>query len=109
MTHTDRDDSRRADHYQTLQVTRVAEPEVIERAYRALALKYHPDVAPLKRRAEAHERMQSINEAFAVLRDPELRARYDASLPPEGGQAWERFMEAGLIGLLRDRYDLRRR
>ncbi|TLM65927.1 MAG: hypothetical protein FDZ70_10710, partial [Actinobacteria bacterium] len=33
------------DHYRTLQVTRDAEPEVIERAYRALSLKYHPDTA----------------------------------------------------------------
>lgn len=91
------------DHYRTLQVTRNAEPEVIERAYKALALKYHPDVVAPERRVAAETRMKSINRAYEVLRDPRSRARYDAMLTQEGGGAWDRFMEVGLVGLFRDR------
>jgi curved DNA-binding protein CbpA len=67
--------SATADHYKTLQVDPDAEPEVIQAAYRRLAQKYHPDVAadPV-----VAARMAAINEAWAVLRDVEARARYDA-------------------------------
>lgn len=96
------------DHYRTLQVTRDAEPEVIERAYRALALKYHPDRVPPSRRAWATRRMQRINAAYAVLSDPARRQAYDRTLPPEGASGWERFLEDGLVGLFLDRYRVRR-
>ncbi len=92
------------DHYRILQVTRDAEPEVIERAYRALAMKYHPDRAVGRDGVSATKRMQLINEAYAVLKDPERRRRYDATLPPEGAAGWDRFWEAGLVGLFRDRF-----
>lgn len=99
------------DHYRALQVSRHAEPEVIERAYRALSLKYHPDRVPAERRADATRRMQVINAAYAVLGDPKARARYDAQLPSEGAQAWDEFWNRGLLGLFLDRYgqQLRRR
>ncbi len=93
------------DHYRTLQVSRDAEPEVIEKAYKALCMKYHPDRAPSGRRDEATQRMQRINEAFRVLSDPRSRRRYDQTLTVEdrgGGTGWERFMEAGLAGLFFD-------
>lgn len=93
------------DHYRTLQVTRDAEPEVIERAYKALALKYHPDVVAPGDRAAAETRMKSINRAYEVLRDPRARMRYDGTLVREGERAWDRFMEVGLVGLFRDRRD----
>jgi len=48
--------------------------------------------------------MQRINEAYSVLSDPKRRARYDATLQPESGAAWDRFWEVGLVGLFRDRY-----
>ena len=92
------------DHYRTLQVTRDAEPEVIERAYKALSLKYHPDHVAAADRLRATRRMQTINEAYAVLRDPARRKAYDAELPPEGTDGWERFWEAGLFGLFMDRF-----
>lgn len=95
------------DHYRTLQVTRDAEPEVIERAYRALSLKHHPDVVAPGKRREATRRMQAINEAYRVLRDPARRRAYDAVLPPEGGGGWDRFLEEGLVGLFRERFGSR--
>lgn len=91
-------------HYRTLQVGRNAEPEVVEKAYRALSLKYHPDRASGPDRERATRRMQRINEAYRVLGDPTLRARYDATLPSEDASpgGWERFMDAGLWGLFQD-------
>ena len=93
------------DHYRILQVSREAEPEVIEKAYRALCMKYHPDVVPEQHRAEATRRMQRINEAYQVLSDPRSRARYDATLVRSRdtrGAGWERFWQAGLAGLFLD-------
>ena len=92
------------DHYRTLQVTRDADTEVIERAYKALSLKYHPDRVSAAQRPGATSRMQRINAAYAVLRDPARRKAYDASLPPEGADGWDRFWESGLLGLFMDRF-----
>lgn len=74
------------DYYQTLGVPRDASDEAIKKAYRKLARKYHPDVSKEPRAAE---RMAEINEAHAVLGDPERRAAYDAV--GQGHQAGERF------------------
>jgi DnaJ-class molecular chaperone len=92
------------DHYRTLQVTRDADAEVIERAYRALSLKHHPDVASHADLEGATRRMQAINEAYRTLRDPERRRRYDATLPPENPQAWDVFWERGLLGMFVERF-----
>lgn len=59
-------------YYKLLQVDPEAEPEVIEAAFRRLAKKYHPDVSD-----QDAARMQSLNEAWYVLRDPERRAAYN--------------------------------
>ena len=64
----------RLDPYKTLQVDPEADPEIIQAAYRRLAQKYHPDLATTP---EAAARMVAINNAWAVLRDPESRAAYD--------------------------------
>ena len=99
------------DYYRVLQVRRDAEQVVIERAYKALSLKYHPDVATPSQRQAATRRMQLINEAYRVLRDPVSRRRYDATLPPEGmaRTAWDEFWDKGLVGLFLERYYPRRR
>ena len=65
------------DLYRVLQVDPSADPEVIEAAYRRLALKFHPDRNRGDPRAE--EQMKRINEAFRVLGKPGLRADYDRS------------------------------
>jgi curved DNA-binding protein len=62
------------DYYQTLGVARDATQDAIKKAYRKLARKYHPDVSKEK---DAEVRMKEINEAQAVLSDPEKRAAYD--------------------------------
>ncbi len=60
--------------YEVLQVRATAEAEVIEGAYKRLVGKYHPDK---NRSPDATERLQELNEAFRILRDPALRAAYD--------------------------------
>ncbi len=92
------------DHYRVLQVDPSAEPEVIDRAYRALALKYHPDRTAGTPDA-AGMRMRRINEAYSVLSDPKARARYDATRPiaAAGRSGWDVFWDAGLVGLYLDR------
>jgi DnaJ-class molecular chaperone len=92
------------DYYRVLQVRRDAEPEVVEKAYKALSMKYHPDRASVAQRERATRRMQVINEAYEILSDPRRRARYDLTLPPEvdAGGAWERFMDDGVVGLFSD-------
>jgi curved DNA-binding protein len=62
------------DYYRTLGVSREASVEEIRKAFRRLARKYHPDVS---KEPDAEARMKEVNEANAVLSDPEKRAAYD--------------------------------
>ncbi len=62
------------DYYKTLDVSRDATADEIKKAFRRLARKYHPDVS---KEANAEQKMQEVNEAYAVLSDTEKRAAYD--------------------------------
>ncbi len=82
-----------ATHYELLGVEPAATPDEIQRAYRLLALRHHPDVVP-----DADQTvMAAINGAWSVLSDPDRRRAYDVDLgrpepaarpsPPSGGPA----------------------
>jgi curved DNA-binding protein len=62
------------DYYKTLGVARSATQDVIKKAYRRLARKYHPDVSKV---ADADEKFKEIAEAYEVLGDAEKRKKYD--------------------------------
>ena len=63
------------DYYVTLGVARSASPEEIKKAYRKLALQFHPDKNPDNKQAE--EKFKAAAEAYETLSDPEKRQRYD--------------------------------
>ena len=63
------------DYYEELGIDRGADESAIKSAYRRLAKQYHPDMNPGDTEAEA--RFKAVNEAYAVLSDPEKKARYD--------------------------------
>ena len=79
------------DYYATLGVAKTASEKEIKQAYRKLARKYHPDVNPGDKSAEA--RFKEINEANEVLGDPEKRNKYD-----ELGANWRMYEQAQAQG-----------
>lgn len=76
------------DYYRILGVDRQAKDDQIKRAYRKLAMKYHPDRNPGDKQAE--EKFKEINEAYQVLSDPQKRARYD-----QLGDSYQRWQQRG--------------
>lgn len=63
------------DYYKTLNIDKKATGQEIQKAYRSLARKYHPDINKEK---NAEEKFKQINEAYEVLKDPEKRKLYDS-------------------------------
>ena len=66
---------QKRDYYEVLGLSKGASEEELKKAYRKLAKKYHPDVNPGDKDAEA--KFKEINEAYGILSDPEKKARYD--------------------------------
>jgi len=79
------------DYYKILGVDKKASTEDIKKAYRKLAVKYHPDKNPGNKQAE--EKFKEINEANTVLTDPEKRKQYD-----ELGENWKYAQQGGGYG-----------
>jgi molecular chaperone DnaJ len=63
------------DYYDVLDISRSASPDEIKKAYRMLAIEYHPDKNPGDKQAE--EKFKEVAEAYAVLSDPQKKSRYD--------------------------------
>ena len=79
------------DYYSTLGVTKASTEKEIKQAFRKLARKFHPDVNPGDKKAEA--RFKEINEAYEVLGDPAKRKKYD-----ELGANWRMYEQAQAQG-----------
>jgi curved DNA-binding protein len=77
------------DYYQTLGVSRTASQADIKKAFRKLAREHHPDKKPGDK--EAERRFKAVNEAHAVLSDPDKRKKYDRL-----GKDWEAYSRAGV-------------
>ncbi len=67
--------AEKRDYYEVLGVDKSADDAALKKAYRKLAKQYHPDVNPDNKEAEA--KFKEVNEAYAILSDPEKRAAYD--------------------------------
>lgn len=65
------------DYYEILGVGKTADVAEIKKAYRSLALKFHPDRVPETEKKEAEEKFKEISEAYGVLSDPQKRQMYD--------------------------------
>jgi len=79
------------DYYKTLGVSKTTTQDEIKKAYRKLAVKYHPDKN--KGNKEAEDKFKEINEANEVLSDPEKRKKYD-----ELGENWKYYQQSGDSG-----------
>lgn len=72
--------------YELLEVSENASKEIIEKAYKVLAKKYHPDLQAEGEKLEAEKKMKQINEAYEILNDEIKRKEYDLKLTEERRQ-----------------------
>jgi len=81
-----------ADYYQLFQIEKNATQDEIKKAYRALALQYHPDINPDE---AAEEHIKNLNQAYSVLADPEQRQLYDLYGSVPRGQPYQQTAQQG--------------
>lgn len=67
-------------YYDELEVSKTASKEVIEKVYKVLAKKYHPDITKEENKVQAEEKFKAISEAYEILSDEEKRKKYDLEL-----------------------------
>jgi len=77
-------EDKTVDYYDVLQVSSTAEPETINRVFRMLAQRYHPD----NQQTGNESRFRIILEAYNVLNDPEQRAKYDVAHQQHRKDRW---------------------
>ena len=83
-------DNAFTDYYEILQANPSADPDTIHRIYRFLAQRFHPD----NKETGSEARFRQISEAYAVISDPEKRARYDIAYQQHRNDRW-RLVAAG--------------
>ena len=81
------------DYYGILEVNEKASPEIIDKAYKTLVKKYHPDLYSSIEKIEADKKLQDINEAYHILSDHFLRSQYDLELQRERMRSQEKQRE----------------
>lgn len=74
-------------YYELLEVNKKASKEVIEKAYKVLVKKYHPDLYTGQKKKYAEEKIKEINEAYSVLTDEFMREQYDVELEKQEQEA----------------------
>ena len=94
------EERRFVDHYEVLQLNQNADAETVERVYRILAKRFHPDNAS----SGDEDRFREVHEAYEVLSDPERRAKFDVRYDEQRGLRWEIFeQDAALDSQAQDR------
>src|SRR5512136_1681820 len=95
--------AEKRDYYEVLEIGKSASKDEIKKAYRKLAMKFHPDMNK-ENQKEAEEKFKEISEAYEVLVDDDKRARYDqyghegvSSTFGTGGFDWSNFTHFGDI------------
>jgi molecular chaperone DnaJ len=90
--------ANKRDYYEVLGLSKNATADEVKKAYRNLALKYHPDRVTSDKKKEAEEKFKEISEAYEVLTDPNKRTNYDQfghggveNSFRQGGFSWQDF------------------